>query len=156
MHIPPFNNSNIPIVDTEDSRVPLNYFNIVKLKKNQSFEYKIPGYETCIVPATGSVDVSIEGVKYDSLGQRTIDVWDGEPEGVYVPTNIKAEFICKTEIAEIFVPNFLLAILFVASNIAPIAPTDAASVGVAKPVKIDPSTAIINERGGNNALRRSL
>jgi 5-deoxy-glucuronate isomerase len=103
MHIPPFNNNNIPIVDTEDSRVPLNYFNIVKLKKNQSFEYQIPGYETCIVPAIGTLDVSIEGVKYDALGQRTVDVWDGEPEGVYVPTNIKAEFISKTDIAEVFV-----------------------------------------------------
>ena len=41
MHIPPFDNKNIPIVDTNDKNVPLNYFNIVKLKKDQSFEYKI-------------------------------------------------------------------------------------------------------------------
>ena len=31
MHIPPFNNRNKPIVDVEDSRVPLVYFNIAKL-----------------------------------------------------------------------------------------------------------------------------
>ena len=103
MHIPPFDNKNIPIVDTEDSRVPLNYFNIVKLNEGQSFEYQIPGYETCIVPATGSIDVNVEGVKYNSLGQRTVDVWDGQPEGVYVPTNIKAEFKCKTDKAEVFI-----------------------------------------------------
>jgi len=30
MHIRPFDNKNIPIVDVEDTRVPLNYFNIVK------------------------------------------------------------------------------------------------------------------------------
>jgi len=103
MHIPPFDNKNIPIVNTEDSRVPLNYFNIVKLNEGQSFEYQIPGYETCIVPATGSVDINVEGVKYDTLGQRTVDVWDGQPEGVYVPTNIKAEFKCKTDKAEVFI-----------------------------------------------------
>ena len=103
MHIPPFDNKNIPIVDTEDSRVPLNYFNIVKLNEGQSFEYQIPGYETCIVPATGSVDINVEGVKYDTLGQRTVDVWDGQPEGVYVPTNIKAVFKCKTDKAEVFI-----------------------------------------------------
>ena len=40
MHIPPFDNKNIPIVDTDDSRVPLNYLNIVNLKKDQSFEFK--------------------------------------------------------------------------------------------------------------------
>jgi len=103
MHIPPFDNKNIPIVDIGDSRVPLNYFNIVKLKKDQSFEFKIPGYETCIVPATGTVEVNVEGELYDSLGQRTIDVWDGEPEGVYVPSNIKAEFVCTTNDAEVFI-----------------------------------------------------
>ena len=103
MHIPPNDNKNIPIVDIDDSRVPLNYFNIVKLKQDQSFEFKIPGYETCIVPATGTVEVNVEGELYDSLGQRTIDVWDGEPEGVYVPSNIKAEFVCTTNDAEVFI-----------------------------------------------------
>ena len=103
MHIPPNDNKNIPIIDIDDSRVPLNYFNIVKLKKDQSFEFKIPGYETCIVPATGTVEVNVEGELYDSLGQRTIDVWDGEPEGVYVPSNIKAEFVCTTNDAEVFI-----------------------------------------------------
>ena len=103
MHIPPNDNNNIPIVDIDDSRVPLNYFNIVKLKKDQSFEFKIPGYETCIVPATGTVEVNVEGELYDSLGQRTIDVWDGEPEGVYVPSNIKAEFVCTTNDAEVII-----------------------------------------------------
>ena len=103
MHIPPNDNNNIPIVDIDDSRVPLNYFKLVKLKKDQSFEFKIPGYETCIVPATGTVEVNVEGELYDSLGQRTIDVWDGEPEGVYVPSNIKAEFVCSTINAEVFI-----------------------------------------------------
>ena len=59
MHIPPLENNNQPIVDINDSRVPLNYFNIVKLKKDQSFEYIVPGYETCIVPATGTVDIEV-------------------------------------------------------------------------------------------------
>ena len=31
MHIPPFDNKNIPIVDVDDTRVPLNYFYIVNL-----------------------------------------------------------------------------------------------------------------------------
>ena len=72
MHIPPFENNNKPIVDIDDTRVPLNYFNIVKLKKDQSFEYITPGYETCIVPATGSIDVDIEGLKVESLGSRLV------------------------------------------------------------------------------------
>jgi 5-deoxy-glucuronate isomerase len=103
MHIAPFDNHNCAIVDVEDSTVPLNYFNIVKLTKGQAFEYKVPGYETCIVPATGTVDVNVEGFKATSLGGRSEDVWDGEPEGVYVPSGATAEMICLSETAEVFV-----------------------------------------------------
>ena len=70
MHIAPFENKNLPIVDVENPTVPLNYFNIVKLTKGKSFSYQVPGYETCIVPATGSLDVDIEGVSFAALGNR--------------------------------------------------------------------------------------
>ena len=103
MHIAPFDNQNKPIVDLDDETVPLNYFNIVKLKRGEAFEYATPGYETCIVPATGSVDVNVEGFKADDLGGRVEDVWGGEPEGVYVPTAAKAEIICTSDTAEVFV-----------------------------------------------------
>ena len=95
MHIPPFENNNKPIIDVSDSRVPLNYFNIVKLKKGQAFEYTVPGYETCIVPATGSIDVEVDGEKYSNIGNRVTDVWDGEPEGVYIPTSTKTIIILR-------------------------------------------------------------
>ena len=52
MHIAPYDNQNKPIVDAGDPSVPLNYFNIVKLKKGEAFEYQVPGYETCVVPAS--------------------------------------------------------------------------------------------------------
>ncbi|WP_299614657.1 5-deoxy-glucuronate isomerase [uncultured Tateyamaria sp.] len=103
MHIAPYDNQNKPIVDADDATVPLNYFNIVKLKKGEAFEYTVPGYETCIVPATGTVDVNVEGFKADALGGRGVDVWDGEPEGVYVPTAAKAEMVCTSDESEIFV-----------------------------------------------------
>ncbi len=103
MHIAPYDNQNRPVVDAENTTVPLNYFNIVKLKEGDAFEYAVPGYETCIVPATGTVDVDAAGARFDALGGRTEDVWDGEPEGVYVPTGAKAEMVCKSGSAEVFV-----------------------------------------------------
>ncbi len=103
MHIPPHDNQNKPIVDVEDALVPLNYFNIVKLKKGDAFEYQVPGYETCIVPATGTVDVEIEGVSFAGLGKRTIDVWDGDPEGVYVPVGAKVTIVCTSDETETFI-----------------------------------------------------
>lgn len=103
MHIAPFDNENKPIVDAGDALVPLNYFNIVKLKKGEAFDYQVPGYETCIVPATGTVDVEIEGVSFKALGKRGEDVWDGEPEGVYVPSGAKATISCISEDTETFI-----------------------------------------------------
>jgi len=103
MHIAPHDNKNRPIVDVDNPTVPLNYFNIVKLTKGQAFEYQVPGYETCVAPATGTVDVDVEGVSYANLGTRTIDVWDGEPEGVYAPVGAKVTLICVSDRAEVFI-----------------------------------------------------
>lgn len=83
--------------------MPLNYFNIVKLGHGMAFDYHVPGYETCIVPATGTVDVEIEGVAFAALGNRGADVWDGEPEGVYVPSGARARMVCVSDAAEVFV-----------------------------------------------------
>ena len=102
MHHPPHDNGNRPIVDADDATVPLNYFNIVKLSVGQSFDYQVPRYETCIVPATGTIDVEVEGFTADALGGRGEDVWDGEPEGVYVPSGAKATMVAQGD-CEIFV-----------------------------------------------------
>ena len=103
MHIAPYDNLNKPIVDIDNEVVPLNYFNIVKLKKGEIFEYSISDYETCIVPATGTVSVDIEGKTFDQLGNRGIDVWDGEPEGAYVPVGAKVRIVCQSNKTETFI-----------------------------------------------------
>ncbi|MGH1445294.1 MAG: 5-deoxy-glucuronate isomerase [Cognatishimia sp.] len=103
MHIAPHDNQNKPIVDVEDALVPLNYFNIIKLKKGEVFEYAVPGYETCVVPATGTVDVDVDGAVYPALGHRSVDVWGGEPEGVYVPVGAKVRITCTTDATETFI-----------------------------------------------------
>ena len=103
MHIAPHDNKNKPIVDVDHDLVPLNYFNIVKLTKGETFEYQVAGYETCIVPATGTVDVDVEGAAYPRLGNRGVDVWDGEPEGVYVPTGAHVRMTCVSDTTEVFI-----------------------------------------------------
>ena len=103
MHIPPFDNQNKAIIDIHDAYVPLTYFNVVKLEKGQVFSYQIPGYETCIVPATGRVDVDVDNTGFGGIGNRGSDVWDGEPEGVYVPTDTPAQMVCKSDSCEVFV-----------------------------------------------------
>jgi 5-deoxy-glucuronate isomerase len=103
MHIAPHDNRNRPIVDVDHELVPLNYFNIVRLKQGEGFDYRVPGYETCIVPATGTVTVEVAGETYRDIGNRRADVWDGEPEGVYAPIDTPVRFTCRSEDAEVFV-----------------------------------------------------
>ena len=103
MHIAPHDNSNKPIVDTDNELVPLNYFNIIKLKKGEVFSYSLNGYETCIVPATGTISIDIEGKRFDQLGNRGVDVWDGEPEGAYVPVGAKVRIVCQSDKTETFI-----------------------------------------------------
>jgi 5-deoxy-glucuronate isomerase len=103
MHIAPFDNQNRPIVDIDDPTVPLNYFNIVKMKKGESFHYQVPGFETGIVPATGSVDIWVEGVSFTAIGRRGADVWDGEPEGVYIPSGANVTITCLSDSTETFI-----------------------------------------------------
>ncbi len=102
MHIPPFDNHNQAIVDRDDQDVPLCYFNIVKLNKGDSFTSQVDGYETCLVPATGSINVSVGGQSYESVGKRN-HIWERDPEGVYVPVGMAADFECVSDQAEVFI-----------------------------------------------------
>jgi 5-deoxy-glucuronate isomerase len=103
MHIAPHDNRNAPIVGADHPLVPLNYFNIVKLRRGEAFDYAVPGYETCVVPATGTVTVKTSGQTFAGIGNRGVDVWDGEPEGVYVPSGAETRITCESEAAEVFV-----------------------------------------------------
>ena len=102
MHIAPHDNHNRPIVDTDNPLVPLVYFNIVRLQAGAVFDYRLAGYETCVVPATGTVTVQTPGDTFAGIGQRGVDVWDAEPEGVYVPTATAARITALTD-TEVFI-----------------------------------------------------
>lgn len=103
MHIPPHDNRNLPIVAADHPLVPLVYFNILRLGPGESATSQVPGYETCIVPATGTVSVQTAGAVFDGIGQRRAHVWDGEPEGVYVGSGEPARITCTHGPAEVFV-----------------------------------------------------
>ncbi|MEM8554092.1 MAG: 5-deoxy-glucuronate isomerase [Pseudomonadota bacterium] len=103
MHIPPHDNGNAPIIGAAHDLVPLTFFNIVKLSKGETFTSHVAGYETCVVPATGAVSVTVGAFSAEALGGRGVDVWDGEPEGVYVPSGLEANITCMSETAEVFI-----------------------------------------------------
>jgi 5-deoxy-glucuronate isomerase len=50
----------------------------------------VPATRPASCPATGTVTVEAGGETFAEIGNRGVDVWDGEPEGVYVPTDTGA------------------------------------------------------------------
>ena len=63
MHLAPFDNKNQPIVNVDNERVPLNYFNILKLSLGEEYSYQLVDFESCVVPATGRVSVAVDGTQ---------------------------------------------------------------------------------------------
>jgi 5-deoxy-glucuronate isomerase len=107
MHIPPYDNRNAPIVGANDADVPLAYFNRVRLRSGEEFESTVPGYETCLVPAHGSIDVEVTGngvaaKSFEAVGTRA-SVWEGDPSAVYVPVGCTARFSCRSPTTEVFI-----------------------------------------------------
>ena len=102
MHIPQHNNNNQAIVDRNHDLVPLCYFNIIKLKAGESYSYQLADYETCIVPATGSIDVQVQNQTFKQVGKRQ-HIWERDPEGVYVPVNCEATIDSISEDVEVFI-----------------------------------------------------
>ena len=101
MHIPQHDNKNKAIVDCNNEVVPLCYFNIIKLSAGESYTYQLTDYESCIVPATGSIDVQVQGQVFKEVGKRQ-HIWEGDPEGVYVPVDCEATLICISNEVEVF------------------------------------------------------
>ena len=84
MHIPYSDNKNQALFEENNKTVPLVYFNIIKLNKGESYSYQLPKHESSVVPATGMIEISVDGKILGQIGTRKSDVWDGEPEGSYI------------------------------------------------------------------------
>ena len=103
MHIPYSDNKNQALFEENNKTVPLVYFNIIRLNKGESYSYQLPKHESSVVPATGMIELSVDGKVLGQIGTRKSDVWDGEPEGSYIPTNAECTIKCLSENTECFI-----------------------------------------------------
>lgn len=88
-HIPPYDNFNNPIVDAGNSMVPRSYFNFVRLAKGERFSYRLDGYESVCVGASGTFDITVDGKAFKRVGKR-YHIFGGRPDSVYVPVGSEA------------------------------------------------------------------
>ena len=101
-HVLPYNNNNQAIIGIHDETTPLCYFNCVHLKQGESYEHKLDEYESIAVLVAGSCDIQVADMYYKQIGKRA-RVWDGDPEGVYIPVGQLAKMSCITDSAEILI-----------------------------------------------------
>ena len=94
MHIPPYDNRNLPIIAEDHASVPRVYFNLVKLAPGEVFTYRLPAYESVVVPSVGALEVCLEGGFTAELSRRA-GLWEDDPEGVYVPTGTEARLTAR-------------------------------------------------------------
>jgi 5-deoxy-glucuronate isomerase len=97
-----YENQNSPIIDREDNRVPLTYFNLLRLSKGQHAELKIDGYETVYVVLSGTVDIGVGETQFPAVGKRK-DIWSGNADSVYAPTGAAVRVSCLSAAAEVAV-----------------------------------------------------
>ena len=83
--------------------MPFVYFNNINLTKNEIFISEVIGYETCFVPVTGTFSVNVGNLSVKKIGEREINVWDNDHEGIYIPLDEVAEIKCLTEKGEGFI-----------------------------------------------------
>ena len=80
-HIPAFGHANKPILDA-DSPVENTYFRLVSLQAGQTDAFLLEGFESLVVVLSGTVDITVAGERFESVGQRA-DIWSGNADSVY-------------------------------------------------------------------------
>jgi 5-deoxy-glucuronate isomerase len=88
-------NHNHPIVDQGHATLDLIYFNPIELAPGGTFSARLPAHESVVVVQSGSVDISVDGELFPSVGQRQ-DIWSGNAEAVYVPLGAEVTISART------------------------------------------------------------
>ncbi len=83
-----YDNQNHPIIDVNHPLVSMIYFNIVKLKRNQTYLNQLNGYESVYVVLNGNCSINVNDETFDDIGHRD-DIWSGKADSVYAPIDAK-------------------------------------------------------------------
>jgi 5-deoxy-glucuronate isomerase len=90
-----FDNKNRPILAGHEP-VDRVYFNLVKLAAAESHRYRLPQFETAVVPMTGVCDVTVDGGEFANLGGRA-DIWAGKADSVYAGPGADVAIVARSD-----------------------------------------------------------
>ncbi len=101
-HKPFYENHNKAILEENNAKLPLIYFNRVVLAEGESYAQKLRAHESVLVVIAGSLDVTVGGQSYKDIGVRR-DVFSGYPEAVYLPRGMQVNVRAKSLRVEFFI-----------------------------------------------------
>ncbi len=101
-HIKAYDNMNKPIVGRNHNLLPQSFFNIVRLRKDEYFQYHLEDYESVCVLASGSVDIQAQGKTFESLGKRNA-IFGARPEAAYIPIDTPTTIRAISTEVEVFI-----------------------------------------------------
>jgi 5-deoxy-glucuronate isomerase len=93
-----FDNQNEPIL-AGNKPVERIYFNLVKLAAGEIYRYRLPEFESVVVPMAGTCDLTVDGETFSNLGHRTT-IWDGQADAVYAGPDAEVALVAQS-VAEI-------------------------------------------------------
>lgn len=80
-----YDNQNQPLITAEHPLLRLTYFNLLRLDAEQSVDVDVPGFELLFVVLRGRCAVTVDGERFDAVGQRE-NIWSGQADSVYAGT----------------------------------------------------------------------
>ena len=95
-------NGNRPILPGGKAPVPNTYFNLLKTAADQEVSLEVPGFETCLVVMSGTVDIRVGSAEFANVGRRR-SIWDGPADSVYAGTGAKVTVRGRSAAAEVAV-----------------------------------------------------
>jgi len=96
-----FDNKNKAIL-AGDKPVERIHFNLVRLAEGETYRYRLPRFESVVVPMAGTCDLAVDSESFPALGCRP-SIWDGKADAVYAGPDsevaIVAQSSCEIAIA---------------------------------------------------------
>lgn len=116
-----------PLVDQSSATLELIYFDVLKLPSGGSESRRLTHYESLYVVLSGKVDIEVDGVRFDGVGQRA-DIWSGDADSVYVPVGAEVTVTALTDGVEIAIAGGICETRYAPFRVTP-QEVDAVDVG---------------------------
>jgi 5-deoxy-glucuronate isomerase len=88
-------NKNRPILAGNEP-VERIHFNLLRLVAGETYRYRLPEFESVVVPLAGTCDLAVDGESFASLGNRA-SVWDGKADSVYAGPNAQVAIVAQSD-----------------------------------------------------------